>query len=111
MRRGKMRIGKKMCHEINLFRLEKPDPDADYTITTKSHTYFTIIFKSFTIINIKIHIPSCGSGIIHELIELDLIAAVLKMEHDILDYEWVFCRNLFHYLTETMGHSGETEEN
>lgn len=57
--------------------------------------------ESNEIENIRVFLPECGHGAIHELIELDLIRVVAKLCPEIpktTDYH--YCKSLFHALTE-----------
>lgn len=65
----------------------------------KTASTFFFNHNTLEIEEIEIFLIESGEGVIHELIELDLIRAVLKIEKGVIDYDWEFYKNLLHVIT------------
>jgi len=66
----------------------------------KTKTSFWISQKTLEVDDIIIYLTKDGTGIEHELIELTLLIATVKVYPDIINYNWDICKSLFHQLTE-----------
>lgn len=53
--------------------------------------------KLSKVTNAEIMITDSGYGVEHELVEIDIMAAVLKNCPKIIDFDYDYCRSLFHY--------------
>ena len=47
----------------------------------------------------EIMITDSGYGLEHELVELDIMATVLKNCPEVINFDYEYCRSLFHYYT------------
>lgn len=47
--------------------------------------------------DVQINVTESGYGIEHELIEIDILSAILKVHPEIVEFEWLHCRSIFHF--------------
>lgn len=59
---------------------------------------FFINWETDKLEDVRIFLTDDGTGVIHELIELNLIETALENNWKIVDYNWDFCRNIFHMM-------------
>jgi len=65
----------------------------------ETETRFYVDFDNYEIEDIKIFLTEDGTGIEHELMELDLVRAVLRTENNIWKSDWTSCKAIFHFYT------------
>jgi hypothetical protein len=56
------------------------------------------------VLSAEIRLTSSGYGVEHELVELDIMTTVLKVYPEIINFDYDYCRSIFHYYTnESLG--------
>lgn len=68
---------------------------------SKKNTRANIFFNEeiTKIINVEIYLISNGYGLEHELVELNILNTVLKQCPEIINFDYKYCKSLFHYYT------------
>lgn len=77
----------------------------------ETKTIFCVNWDSYEIEDIKIYLTKEGTGILHELIELDLVRTTLQTENEIWKSDWEVCRTIFHFLTSLILENNQSNPN